>query len=146
MLYILLAIFACSVLACWPGAFQGTIGRRSYTHARQLDVRAMVAEDCLSQALEQPPAVNGSGQPVGTAAGQCPSGQGRHKPCSKAGLQGVADVRSVSRGPALMVAWWPAPSLPIWVCCCRATARCADVALSGYPGRDLARAGQGCDQ
>ena len=76
MLYILLAIFACSGIGLLAWGISRDYRQTIDTHARQLDVRAMVAEELyLTGAGASPPAGNGSSQPVGTAAGQCPSGQ-----------------------------------------------------------------------
>lgn len=143
VLYLLLALFACAGigLLLWNVSrdYQQTVSN----HARQLDIGAMVAEDYLSQSLEQtrlllidrasqwrqlpPPArLGGSAQAL-----------------LKAGLQGTPNVRSVSlaRPDGVVVASSEPANLGLLLP--EAPQHGALMWLSqAYPGRDLAEAGE----
>lgn len=143
MLYILLAIFACSGIGLLAWSISRDYRQTIDTHARQLDVGAMVVEDYLSQALEQTRlllmdrASQWQQLPASARLG------GQAQALLKAGLQGVPNVRSVSlvRADGRVVASSEPANLGLLLP--EAPQRGALMWLSqAYPGRDLAEAGK----
>lgn len=143
ILYVLVGLFACVGLGLLGWNIWRNYDQTLQAHARQLDVGALVAEDYLSQALEQTRLLLMDRASHWQQLSPAARTTGAAQSLLKAGLQGAPNVRSVSlvRPDGVVVASSELANLGLLLP--ETPQRGALMWLSqAYPGRDLAEAGK----